>query len=133
MAKIDTYLKKLPADVAQIGVGAISGAAAMTAGELLVAQSIRKGVTNWRKQIGDLKAAGKTAEATALEAKKPLGAGSLSATTIKDLTVLGVGLLAKATAPKNTITEYATDGIIFFAVADLITRKIGVASFTSEF
>jgi hypothetical protein len=132
MAKIDTYLKKIPADVAQIGVGALAGAAAMTAAEYLVAKPIAKSVKEYRLKLGELKAAGKTADATALEAKAPIGT-KISATTIKDLTVLGLGILAKATAPKNTYTEYATDGIIFFAVADLITRKIGVASFTSEF
>ena len=131
MAK--NFLSKLPSDVQQIGVGAVAGAAAMTVAEYAVAQPIRKGVTAWRKQIGDLKAKGDMAAADALAKKPPMGAGKLSATTIKDLTVLGLGILAKATAPKNTMTEYATDGIIFFAVADLVTRKIGVASFTSEF
>ena len=131
MAK--NFLSKLPSDVQQIGVGAVAGAAAMTVAEYAVAQPIRKGVTAWRKQIGDLKAKGDMAAADALTKKPPMGAGKLSATTIKDLTVLGLGILAKATAPKNTMTEYATDGIIFFAVADLVTRKIGVASFTSEF
>lgn len=131
MAK--NFLSKLPADVQQIGVGAVAGAAAMTVAEYAVAQPIRKGVTAWRKQIGDLKAKGDMAAADALAKKPPMGAGKLSATTIKDLTVLCLGILAKATAPKNTMTEYATDGIIFFAVADLVTRKIGVASFTSEF
>ena len=131
MAK--NILSKLPGDVSQIAVGAAAGAVAMTAGEILIAQPIRKNIVAWRKKIQDLKAKGETAAAEELTKKIPMGAGALSATTIKDLTVLGVGLLAKATAPKNTITEYATDGIIFFAVADLITRKIGVASFTSEF
>jgi hypothetical protein len=46
---------------------------------------------------------------------------------------LGAGILAKATAPKNSYTEYATDGVIFFAVADLLTRGIGVVSYKSEF
>ena len=127
-----SYLDKLPEDVTQIAVGAAAGAAAMTAAEWLVARPIMKSVVEYRKKLGDLKDAGKTDEAAALEAKRPLGT-KISATTIKDLTLLGVGILAKATAPKNTYTEYATDGIIFFAVADLITRKIGVASFTSEF
>ena len=131
MAK--NFLSKLPADVQQIGVGAVAGAAAMTVAEYAVAQPIRNGATAWRKQIGHRKANGDMAAADALAKKPPMGAGKLSATTIKDLTVLGLGILAKATAPKNTMTEYATDGIIFFAVADLVTRKIGVASFTSEF
>lgn len=127
------YLDKLPTDVVQIGVGAAAGAVAMTLGEKLVAEKIRAGVTAWRKKSQDLKAAGKTSEAAANDAKPPIGASGLSATTIKDLAVLGVGILAKAAAPKNTYTEYATDGIIFFAVADLITRKIATISYSSEF
>ena len=62
-----------------------------------------------------------------------MGAGKLSATTIKDLVVLGTGIAIKAAAPKNTYTEYATDGIIFFAVADLVTRKIAAVSYESGF
>ncbi len=126
------YLDKLPEDVTQIAVGVVAGAAAMTAAEWLVARPIMKSVVEYRKKLGDLKDAGKTDEAAALEAKSPLG-NKISATTIKDLTLLGVGILAKATAPKNTYTEYATDGIIFFAVADLLTRGIGVVSYKSEF
>jgi hypothetical protein len=124
------FLSKLPEDVVQIGVGAAAGAATMTVAEYVVAQPIRKNITAWRKKIQDLKSAGDTASADALAKKPPLGAGSLSATTIKDLTVLGAGILAKATAPKNTMTEYVTDGIIFFAVADLVTRKIASVSYS---
>ena len=105
----------------------------MTIGEQLVAKSIRAGVTAWRKKIGDLKAAGNTAEADKLAANPPLGAGKLSATTVKDLVVLGTGIAIKAAAPKNTYTEYATDGIIFFALADLVTRKIAAVSYESGF
>lgn len=133
MAKIDTYFKKLPNDVVQIGVGAAAGAAVMTIAEQVVAKQIRNGVVAWRKKIQDLKAQGNTVEADKLSANPPMGAGKLSATTIKDLVVLSTGIAIKAAAPKNTYTEYATDGIIFFALADLITRKIGVASYSSEF
>jgi hypothetical protein len=127
------FIKKLPNDVVQIGVGAAAGAAAMTAGEFLVAKPLRANVVAWRKKIQDLKATNDLVAAEALQNKPPLGAGKLSATTIMDLTVLGAGILAKATAPKNSYTEYATDGIIFFAVADLLTRGIGVVSYQSEF
>jgi hypothetical protein len=133
MAKIDTYFKKLPNDVVQIGVGAAAGAAAMTIAEQVVAKRIRGGVTAWRAKVQQLKAAGNIAEADKLAATPPIGAGKLSATTIKDLVVLGTGIAIKAAAPKNTYTEYATDGIIFFAVADLITRKIATVSYSSEF
>jgi len=125
-------LSKLPADVAQIGVGAAAGAIAMTAGEVLIAQPIRKNVTAWRKKIQDLRAKGESTAADQLEKSVPMGAGSVSATTIKDLTILGLGIAAKATAPKNTYTEYATDGIIFFAVADLLTRKIAAVSYSLD-
>jgi hypothetical protein len=133
MAKIDTYFKKLPNDVVQIGVGAAAGAAAMTIAEQVVAKRIRAGVTAWRAKVQQLKASGNIAEADKLAATPPMGAGKLSATTIKDLVVLGTGIAIKAAAPKNTYTEYATDGIIFFAVADLITRKIATVSYSSEF
>jgi hypothetical protein len=127
------YLAKLPSDVAQIGVGAAAGAAAMFVGEKIIAGPIRKGVVSWRTKIQDLKAAGKTAEAEALSKNPPLGAGKISATTAKDLGVLALGILAKAAAPKNTYTEYATDGVIFFAVADLLTRGVGQITYNSEF
>lgn len=130
MAK--NFLSKLPSDVQQIGIGAIAGAATMTVAEYAIAQPIRKSVTAWRAKIQDLKAKGETAAADALAKKPPMGAGSLSATTIKDLTVLGVGVAAKAFAPKSTNTEYVTDGIIFFALADLVTRKIASVSYSLE-
>jgi hypothetical protein len=126
------FLSKLPADVKQIGIGVASGAVAMTAGEVLIAQPIRKNVTAWRKKIQDLRAKGESAAADQLEKSVPVGAGSLSATTIKDLTVLGLGIAAKATAPKNTTTEYITDGVIFFALADLLTRKIAAVSYSLD-
>jgi hypothetical protein len=126
------FIKKLPNDVVQIGVGAAAGAAAMTAGEFLVAKPIRDNVRAWYKKMQDLKAAGNTAAADALLKTPPFGARNLSATTIKDLTVLGAGILAKVTAPKNTYTEYATDGIIFFALADLFTRKVAAISYSIE-
>lgn len=129
---IDNYLKKLPNDVVQIGVGAVAGAAAMTLGQILITEPIQKGVVAWRRKQQDLKAAGKTAEAEALRLKPPIGATGISATTIKDYAVLGLGILAKATAPKNTYTEYATDGIIFFAVADLVTRKFATITFSKS-
>jgi len=110
------YLDKLPEDVTQIAVGAAAGAAAMFIGEKLIADPIRKGVTAWRTKVQDLKASGK-----------------ISATTAKDLGVLALGILAKAAAPKNTYTEYATDGVIFFAVADLLTRGVGQITYKSEF
>lgn len=125
-------LSKLPADVTQIAVGAAAGTVAMTAGEILIAQPIRAGIVAWRKKQQDLKSAGKNTEAEELAKKLPLGAGALSATTIKDLTVLGLGIAAKSVAPKNTYTEYVTDGIIFFAVADLLTRKIASVSYQFE-
>ena len=51
MAKIDTYFKKLPSDVVQIGVGAAAGAVVMTVAEQVVAKQIRNGVVAWRKKI----------------------------------------------------------------------------------
>ena len=126
------FLSKLPSDVRQIGIGVASGAVAMTAGEVLIAQPIRKNVTAWRKKIQDLRAKGESAAADQLEKSVPVGAGSISATTIKDLTVLGLGIAAKATAPKNTTTEYITDGVIFFALADLLTRKIAAVSYSLD-
>ena len=128
----NNILSKLPGDVSQIAVGAAAGAVAMTAGEILIAQPIRKNIVAWRKKIQDLKAKGETAAAEELTKKIPMGAGALSATTIKDLTVLGLGVAAKAVAPKSTYTEYVTDGIIFFAVADLLTRKIAAVSYQFE-
>ena len=127
------YLDKLPEDVTQIAVGAAAGAAAMFIGEKIIADPIRKGVTAWRTKVQDLKAAGKIAEAEALNNKPPLGANKISATTAKDLGVLALGILAKAAAPKNTYSEYATDGVIFFAVADLLTRGVGQITYKSEF
>ena len=127
MAK--NILSKLPADVSQIAVGAAAGAVAMTAGEVLIAQPLRKNIVAWRAKIQDLRAKGETAAADELTKKIPMGAGALSATTIKDLTILGLGVAAKAFTPKSTYTEYATDGIIFFAVADLLTRKIAAVSY----
>ena len=126
------FISKLPADVEQIGIGVVSGAVAMTAGEVLIAQPIRKNVTAWRKKIQDLRAKGESAAADQLEKSVPVGAGSISATTIKDLTVLGLGIAAKATASKNTTTEYITDGVIFFALADLLTRKIAAVSYSLD-
>ena len=128
-----SYLDKLPQDVTQIGVGAVAGAAAMFIGEKIIADPIRKGVVDWRTKVQDLKAAGKIADADALSKNPPLGAGKISATTAKDLGVLALGILAKAAAPKNTYTEYATDGVIFFAVADLLTRGVGQITYSSEF
>ena len=128
-----SYLNKLPQDVTQIGVGAVAGAAAMFIGEKIIADPIRKGVVAWRTKVQDLKAAGKIADAEALSKNPPLGAGKISATTAKDLGVLALGILAKAAAPKNTYTEYATDGVIFFAVADLLTRGVGQITYNSEF
>lgn len=131
---IDKYFQKIPTDVLQIGVGAVAGAAAMTLGQILIQEPIQKGVVAWYTKQQDLKAAGKNAEAEALRLKPPIGAMNkgLSATTIKDMAVLGLGILAKATAPKNTYTEYATDGIIFFAVANLVTRKFATISFNKS-
>ena len=128
-----SYLDKLPQDVTQIGVGAVAGAAAMFIGEKIIADPIRKGVVAWRTKVQDLKAAGKIADADALSKNPPLGAGKISATTAKDLGVLALGIVAKAAAPKNTYTEYATDGVIFFAVADLLTRGVGQITYNSEF
>lgn len=128
-----SYLDKLPQDVTQIGVGAVAGAAAMFIGEKIIADPIRKGVVAWRTKVQDLKAAGKIADAEALSKNPPLGAGKISATTAKDLGVLALGILAKAAAPKNTYTEYATDGVIFFAVADLLTRGVGQIAYNAEF
>ena len=127
------YLDKLPQDVTQIGVGAVAGAAAMFIGEKIIADPIRKGVVAWRTKVQDLKDSGKIADADALSKNPPLGAGKISATTAKDLGVLALGILAKAAAPKNTYTEYATDGVIFFAVADLLTRGVGQITYKSEF
>jgi hypothetical protein len=129
MAK--NILSKLPGDVSQIVIGAAAGAVAMTAGEILIERPINKNIVAWRKKMQDLKAQGETAAAEELNAKPPMGArnSNLSATTIKDLAVLGLGVAAKAVAPKSTYTEYVTDGIIFFALADLLTRKIGVISY----
>jgi len=126
-------LNKLPEDVTQIGVGAVAGAAAMFIGDLFITKPIQKAVIAWRTKIQDLKAAGKTADALALTNNPPLGAGKISATTAKDLGVLAVGIAAKAFMKKSTYEEYATDGIIFFAVADLLTRGVGQISYNSEF
>ena len=126
-------LNKLPEDVTQIGVGAVAGAAAMFIGDLLITQPIQKSVVAWRTKIQDLKAAGKMAEADTLTKNPPLGAGKISATTAKDLGVLAVGIAAKAFMKKSTYEEYATDGIIFFAVADLLTRGVGQITYNSEF
>jgi hypothetical protein len=123
----------LPEDVTQIAVGAAAGAAAMFIGEKLIQGPIQRNVVAWRKKTQDLKAAGNTAEAEALANKPPLGASKISASTAKDLGILALGILAKAAAPKNTYTEYATDGIIFFAVADLLTRGVGQITYNSEF
>ena len=128
-----SYLDKLPEDVTQIGVGAVAGAAAMFIGEKIIADPIRKGVVDWRTKVQDLKAAGNIADADALSKNPPLGAGKISATTAKDLGVLALGIVAKAAAPKNTYTEYATDGVIFFAVADLLTRGVGQIAYNAEF
>jgi hypothetical protein len=126
-------LNKLPEDVTQIGVGAVAGAAAMYIGDLLITKPIQKSVVAWRTKVQDLKAAGKMAEADTLTKNPPLGAGKISATTAKDLGVLAVGIAAKAFMKKSTYEEYATDGIIFFAVADLLTRGVGQISYKSEF
>lgn len=126
-------LNKLPEDVTQIGVGAVAGAAAMFIGDLLITQPIQKSVVAWRNKIQDLKAAGKMAEADTLTKNPPLGAGKISATTAKDLGVLAVGIAAKAFMKKSTYEEYATDGIIFFAVADLLTRGVGQISYNADF
>ncbi len=125
-------MKNFSEDITQIGVGAVAGAVAMTAGQYLVAIPIGKKVSAWRKKIGELQDANKMDEAAALEKNAPIGT-KMSATTIKDLSVLGAGILAKTLAPKNSYTEYATDGIIFFAIASLITRKISVVSYTAQF
>jgi hypothetical protein len=126
-------LSKLPNDVVQIGVGATAGAIAMFIGDKLITQPIQKNVVAWRTKIQDLKALGKTVEAEALAKNPPLGAGKISATTAKDLGILGVGIAAKAFMKKSTYEEYATDGIIFFAVADLLTRGVGQINYKSEF
>jgi len=127
------YLDKLPEDVTQIAVGSAAGAAAMFIGEKLIADPIRKSMVAWRTKIQDLKAAGKIAEADALAKKEPYFGGMISATTAKDLGVLSVGIAAKALMKKSTYEEYATDGIIFFAVADLLTRGVGQITYKSEF
>ena len=126
-------LSKLPNDVVQIGVGATAGAIAMFIGDKLITQPMQKNVVAWRTKIQDLKALGKTVEADALAKNPPLGAGKISATTAKDLGILGVGIAAKAFMKKSTYEEYATDGIIFFAVADLLTRGVGQITYKSEF
>jgi len=128
-----SIVKKLPNDVVQIGVGAAAGAVAMFIGDKLITQPIQKSVVAWRVKIQDLKALGKTAEADALAKNPPLGAGKISATTAKDLAVLGAGIAAKAFMKKSTYEEYATDGIIFFAVADLLTRGVGQVTYKSGF
>lgn len=127
------YLDKLPEDIMQIGVGAAAGGAAMYLGEKFIQGTIQKNVVAWRVKIQDLKTAGNTAEAETLTNNPPLGAGKISATTVKDLAVLSVGILAKAAAPKNTYTEYATDGIILFALADLLTRGVAQIAYNAEF
>ena len=127
------YLDKLPEDVTQIAVGAAAGAAAMYLAEKLIQVPLQNNIRDWRTKFIDLKDAGKIAESEALYNKAPLGAKNISATTVKDLSVLALGILAKAAAPKNTYTEYATDGVIFFAVADLLTRGVGQITYKSEF
>ena len=127
------YLDKLPEDVTQIAVGAAAGAAAMYLAEKLIQVPLQNNIRDWRTKFIDLKDAGKIAESEAVYNKAPLGAKNISATTVKDLSVLALGILAKAAAPKNTYTEYATDGVIFFAVADLLTRGVGQITYNAEF
>jgi hypothetical protein len=127
------YLDKLPEDVTQIAVGAAAGAAAMYLAEKLIQVPLQNNIRDWRTKFIDLKDAGKIAESEALYNKAPLGAKNISPTTVKDLSVLALGILAKAAAPKNTYTEYATDGVIFFAVADLLTRGVGQIAYNAEF
>lgn len=123
---------KLPNDVTQIGVGAIAGTVTMFAAQHIVAVPMYKKVQDYRKKLGDLKEAGKNDEAAALEKKPPLGV-KVSGRDIRDISVLTAGILGKALAPKNTFTEYATDGMIFFALTSLITKNINFSGITYEY
>lgn len=124
---------KLSEDVIQIGVSAAAGTAAMYLGEKFIQVPLQNNIRDWRNKFIDLKDAGKIAESEALYNKAPLGAKNISATTVKDIAVLSIGILAKAVIPNTKYNNYATDGIILFALADLLTRKFGKITYESEF
>jgi len=124
---------KLSEDVIQIGVGTAAGAAAMYLGEKFITIPIQNNIREWRTKFIDLKDAGKIAESEALYNQAPLGAKNISATTVKDIAVLSIGILAKAVMPNTKYNNYATDGVIFFALADLLTRRFGEISSSAEF
>jgi hypothetical protein len=126
-------LEKLPNDVIQIGIGSIAGTIAMYAAQYMVAIPMNKKLLAYRKKLQELNAAGKLDEVAALEKRAPLG-NRFSSAKVRDISVLAAGIIAKSLAPKNTYTEYATDGIIFFALTSIITKNINFAgiSYSTE-
>ena len=124
---------KLSEDVIQIGVSAAAGAGVMYLGEKFIQVPLQNNIRDWRNKFIDLKDAGKIEESKALENQAPLGAKNISASEIKNIAVLSIGVLAKAVIPNTKYSNYATDGIILFALADLLTRKFGKISYQAEF
>ena len=127
------YLDKLPEDVTQIAVGAAAGAAAMYLAEKLIQVPLQNNIRDWRTKFINLKDAGKIEESKALENQAPLGAKNISASEIKNIAVLSIGVLAKAVIPNTKYSNYATDGIILFALADLLTARFGKIAYQAEF
>ena len=127
------YLEKLPEDVIQIGVTTAVGAGVMYLGEKLIQVPLQNNVRDWRIKFIDLKDSGKIEESKALENKPPLGAKNISAIEVKNIALLSIGILAKAVIPNTKYSNYATDGIILFALADLLTAKFGKIAYQAEF
>ena len=124
---------KLSEDVIQIGVSAAAGAGVMYLGEKFIQVPLQNNIRDWRNKFIDLKDAGKIEESKALENQAPLGAKNISASEIKNIAVLSIGVLAKAVIPNTKYSNYATDGIILFALADLLTTKFGKIAYQAEF
>ena len=127
------YLDKLPEDVIQIGVTTAVGAGVMYLGEKLIQVPLQNNIRDWRYNFIELKEAGKIAESEALYNKAPLGAKNISASEVKNIALLSIGILAKAVIPNTKYSNYATDGIILFALADLLTAKFGKIAYQAEF
>ena len=124
---------KLSEDVIQIGVSAATGAGVMYLGEKFIQVPLQNNIRDWRNKFIDLKDAGKIEESKALENQAPLGAKNISASEIKNIAVLSIGVLAKAVIPNTKYSNYATDGIILFALADLLTARFGKIAYQAEF
>ena len=124
---------KLSEDVIQIGVSAAAGAGVMYLGEKFIQVPLQNNIRDWRNKFIDLKDAGKIEESKALENQAPLGAKNISASEVKNIAVLSIGILAKAVIPNTKYSNYATDGIILFALADLLTASFGKIAYQAEF